>query len=72
MKLFNRKGKLQRILESANDSLDVPKLIRSGLPRVGADTAVKAGLVAAGVAGLTAGSVGVSSLRRRGEEATSD
>jgi hypothetical protein len=71
MKL-NRKSKLQRIVESATDSLDVPKSIKTGLPGVGGDTAKKAGLVAAGVAGVTAGSAGISSIRRRGGEATGD
>jgi hypothetical protein len=43
------------------------------LPRRPSDKAVRAGLIAAGgLTGLTAGSAGVSSLRRRSEEAEDD
>lgn len=69
---FNQKSRLQRILESATESLDVPKAIKTRLPGVGANTAKKAGLVAAGVAGVAAGGAGASSLSRRGGEAKSD
>jgi hypothetical protein len=56
--------------------------IKVGLPSVGSsnglklgvpkDKAVKAGLVAGGLVGLTAGSAGISSLRRRKEGARDD
>jgi hypothetical protein len=57
---FNRKNQLERLMESVSDSLDVP--------RVSSGKATKAGLItAAGLAGLTAASAGISSLRRRTE-----
>lgn len=69
MRLFNRKNQLQRLLESVTDSLDVPRTLTSG----SSGKAVKAGLIAAGgLAGLTAGSAGISSLRRKREEASHD
>jgi hypothetical protein len=62
MRLFNRKSHVEQFLESIGDSLDVPRK----LPSIGTSRALKAGLLAAGgLAGLTAGSAGVSSLRRR-------
>jgi hypothetical protein len=73
MRIFNRKSQLQRLL----DSVDIPGGIKLGIPGGGRssktlrngmpekDTAVKAGLIAGGLAGLTAGSAGISSLRRR-------
>jgi hypothetical protein len=65
MGLLNRKSRLQRLLATVNDSLDLPSRVKS-LPDMGSSTAVKAGLMAAGgLAGLTAGSAGISSLRRR-------
>lgn len=73
MRLFNRKNHLQRLLETAGDSLDVPSAIKPGLPDVGSGKALKAGLMAAGgLAGLTAGSAGISALRRRKEGARDD
>ena len=60
MRPFNRKSQLERLLESLGDSLDVPS--------VDSGKATKAGLIAAGgLAGLTAASAGISSLRRRTE-----
>ena len=71
MRLFSRKNQLQRLFETVNDSLDVPNGIKSGLPGAGSGKALKAGLIAAGgLAGLTAGSAGISSLRRRREGAS--
>jgi hypothetical protein len=67
MRLLNRKNQVQRLLETVNDSLDVPAKLPSGPP----GKAVKAGLIAAGgLAGLTAGSAGISSLRRKNEGAS--
>jgi hypothetical protein len=78
MRLLNKKSRLQRLLETLNDSLDLPgghskfslpdvvsgSGLRDGLSR---DKAVKAGFIAAGVSGLTAASAGISSIRRAGE-----
>ena len=68
MRLFNRKSQLQRLLDTVNDTLD-PSSWKSGeLP--GSAKALKTGLIAAGgVAGLTAASAGISSIRRRAEGA---
>jgi hypothetical protein len=72
MRVFNRKSQLQRVLESIGDSLDVPSGIKK-LPDGGSGKALKAGLIAAGgLAGLTAGSAGISSLRRQREGARDD
>ena len=70
MKLVHRKSKLQRLLETAGDSLNVPSGVKSSLPDLNAGKGLKRGLIAAGgLAGLTAGSAGISSLRRRKEGA---
>ena len=63
---------MQRLLDSVGDSIDVPSGITK-LPGGGAGKALKAGLIAAGgLVGLTAGSAGISSLRRQREGATDD
>jgi hypothetical protein len=68
MRILNRKTPLQRFLDSVNDTLDVPDAFRFQLPGGGPGKALKAGLIAAGgLAGLTAGSAGISSLRRHKE-----
>jgi hypothetical protein len=78
MRFLNRKSRMQRLLENINDSLDLPGghskfslpsiVTGSGLKeRLSQDKAVKAGFIAAGLAGLTAASAGISSLRRAGE-----
>jgi len=56
MKPLNRKSDLERLLEAISDSLDA---LRGGLTK---GKVLKASLIAAG---LTAGSAGISSLRRR-------
>jgi hypothetical protein len=62
MRIFRRKSRLQRLVE--------PITKRFGLPARPSDKTVKVGLIAAGgLTGLTAGSAGVSSLRRRSEGA---
>jgi len=80
MRLFHRKSQLQRLLENVNDSLDAlsgikfdppsgggaGKALKAAVPK---DKARKAGWIAGGLAGLTAGSAGISSLRRRREGA---
>ena len=55
-----RKSQTQRILESVTDTLAVPNAVKQSLPRVGADSARKAGLIAGALAGLTAGSASIS------------
>jgi hypothetical protein len=65
MRVFNRKSRLERVLDTVTDSLDPSNLKR--IP-VGRGKALKTGAIAAGgVAGLTAVSAGISSLRRRAE-----
>jgi hypothetical protein len=72
MKLLNRRNRLQRLLDTLNPrsgghgvprALPHRKTLKNAVPEK--DKAVKAGLVAGGLAGLTAGSAGISSLRRR-------
>jgi hypothetical protein len=89
MKMFNRKSRLQRLVEAINPlassgvksalpggskavkvALPNGKAIKAGLPDK--EQALKAGLVAGGIAGLTTGSAGISSLRRRKEGARDD
>jgi hypothetical protein len=71
MRLFNRKSPLQRLLDTVNDSLDASTSgIKSRLPSGDSAKTLTAGLIAAGsLAGLTAASAGISSLRRRSEGA---
>jgi hypothetical protein len=70
--LPNRKSQARRLLDRINDSLDVPTGIRSRLPSVGSDNVRRAGLIAVALTGLTAGSAGISSLRRSTGEARDD
>jgi hypothetical protein len=63
MRPLNRKSDLERILEAISDSLDA---LRGGLTK---GKVLKASLIAAG---LTAGSAGISSLRRRDKGAGDD
>jgi hypothetical protein len=75
MGLFNRKSNLQKIAETVGDSLDIPSALKFDLPDVAGSggKALKAGLIAAGgLAGLTAGSAGISSLRHHREGAGDD
>jgi hypothetical protein len=79
MRLFNRKNQVQRLVDSVVDTLAPRRGIKARLPggdpasrlkdAVSKDTAAKAGAVAGGLAGLTAASAGISSLRRRREGA---
>jgi hypothetical protein len=66
MRFFNRKSQRERLLETGKDSLDS----LSGSMTKG--KMLKAGVVAGGLAVLTAGSAGISSLRRRTEGARGD
>lgn len=66
MRPFQRKSTVERILDTVTDALDVPDGVKSSLPSGGSGKALKASLLTAGgLAGLTALSAGVSSLRRR-------
>jgi hypothetical protein len=66
MRPFSRKSQSDRLLETVNDSLDA---LSDGLTK---SRILKGGLVAGGLAGLTAGSAAISSLRRRKEAASDD
>jgi hypothetical protein len=67
MGLFNRKSQFERLLDAVDDALDELPGELKGLPEGGSGKALKVGLIAAaGLAGLTAGSAGISSLRRSG------
>lgn len=68
----HRKSRVQRLLDRLSDPFDMPSTITSNLPGLGSDNARRAGLIAAAVTGLTAGSAGISSLRRRNEGARDD
>jgi hypothetical protein len=66
MKLGNRRGDPERLLKSPQDSLGA---LSGSFTR---GRILMAGLVAGGVAALTAGSAGISALRRRSEAARND
>ncbi len=66
MRPFSRKSQSERLLETVNDSLDA---LSDGLTK---SRILKGGLFAGGLAGLTAGSAAISSLRRRKEAASDD
>jgi hypothetical protein len=67
--ILSRKSKLPGPLDKISDLLGAPGRINSSLRRVSSDNARKAGLLASALTALTAGSAGVSSLRRRNEGA---
>jgi hypothetical protein len=62
MRLRHRKSEPERLVEMVTSSLGA---VSGGANR---SALVKAGLIAGGVAALTAGSAAISSLRRRIEE----
>jgi hypothetical protein len=72
--MIRRKSRLQRLRATIEDSLAAPLAKRLRLPSRPSGKTAKAGLiVAGGLTGLTAGSAGISSLRRaRSEEAEGD
>jgi hypothetical protein len=71
MRPLSRKTRLQRLRKTVNSSLEVPSGIKSSVPGVGSGKTLKTGLIAAaGLAALTAGSAGISSLRRQSEGST--
>jgi hypothetical protein len=57
MGIFKRKSERERLIDSLGE-------LRDGLTK---SRLLKAGLIAGSVAGLTAGSAGISSFRRRNE-----
>jgi hypothetical protein len=63
MRFIHRKGEFERLLETADDTVH---RLASGWSK---GRVVKASLIAGGLAVLTAGSAGISSLRRRDERA---
>jgi hypothetical protein len=70
MRLFNRKSELERLAERVSDSLDALSGSLDALSGGSKKGKIKkTGLIAGGLAGLTAGSAAISSLRRRKEGA---
>jgi TRAP-type mannitol/chloroaromatic compound transport system permease large subunit len=61
MRLVQRKSEPDRLLETVGNSLGA---VSGGVNR---STLMKAGLIAGGLAALTAGSAAISSIRRRME-----
>ncbi|HEX8854383.1 MAG TPA: hypothetical protein VF752_02190 [Thermoleophilaceae bacterium] len=73
MQLFNRKSELERMLEKLTDPLEATSKLTFDMPSGGAGKALKVGLISAGgLAGLTAASAAISSLRRKSEGASGD
>jgi hypothetical protein len=71
MGLLNRKSQLEKVVDLVSDTLDPSNLKSVPLPQRG--RALKAGAIAVGgLAGLTALSAGISSLRRRAEGGARD
>ena len=67
MRLFKHKSRQQQLLETVKDTL-MPIVTRLRLPGRPSEKTMKVGAIAAGgLTGLTAGSAGISSLRRRSE-----
>jgi hypothetical protein len=72
MRPLSRKTRVQRLRKTVSNSLEMPS-IKSAMPKVGSGKAAKTGLIAAGgLATLTAGSAGISSLRRQWEGTTDE
>ena len=77
MRPLSRKTRMQRLRKTVSNSLEMPSIksampnVGSAMPNVGSGKAAKTGLIAAGgLAALTAGSAGISSLRRQWEGTT--
>jgi hypothetical protein len=65
---LTKKSPLERMVQTVGDSLDAATDAKLRVPDVGSRKARRAGLIAAvSAVGLTAGSAGISSLRRRSE-----
>jgi hypothetical protein len=71
MRVLHTKQQPERLLDNLGDSLDHLSQAVGGLTGAKRGTLLKAGLIAGGLAALTAGSAAVSSLRRRLEESDS-
>jgi hypothetical protein len=70
MRLFDRKSELERLAERVSDSLDALSGSLDALSGGSKKGKIKkTGLIAGGLAALTAGSAAISSLRRRKEGA---
>jgi hypothetical protein len=70
---LKRKSRRQRLVETIGDVIATPIAKKIHLPGRPPDKAVRVGLIAAGgLTGLTAGSAGISSLRRRAQGAGDD
>ena len=65
-----KKSRVERMLQTLGDALDAATDTKLSAPDVSSSKTRRAGLIAAASAvGLTAGSAGISSLRRRSESA---
>jgi hypothetical protein len=72
-RLFTRKSTLQRFVDSVSDQLEAATGVSPDLRDVSSRKPVKTGLIAAGgLAGLTAGSAVISSLRHRVDRGRDD
>ena len=70
---LTKKSPLERILQTVGNSLDVATDAKLSVPDVSSSKSRRAGLIAAvSAVGLTAGSAGISSLRRRSEAERDD
>jgi hypothetical protein len=70
---LRKKSPLERMLRTLGGSLDAATDAKLSVPDVSSSKARRAGLIAAvGAVGLTAGSAGISSLRRRSEAGRDD
>ena len=70
---LRKKSRMERILQTLGDSLDAATDAKVSVPAVSSSKTRRAGLIAAvSAVGLTAGSAGISSLRRRSESARDD
>jgi hypothetical protein len=70
---LTKKSPLERILQTVGNSLDVATDAKLSVPDMSSSKARRAGLIAAvSAVGLTAGSAGISSLRRRTEAGRDD
>jgi hypothetical protein len=70
---LRKKSPLERLLRTVGDSLHTATDAKLSVPDVSSSKARRAGLVAAvSAVGLTAGSAGITSLRRRSEAGRDD
>ena len=70
---LKKKSTLERILQTLGKPLDAATDAKLSVPDVSSSKARRAGLIAAvSAVGLTAGSAGISSLRRRTEAGRDD